>query len=102
MKSILVVTYRCYFFSRGMTGDRGSWHTMSDVRCLMSEFYFPISPDQGDGSLQAECGVAMTLLFRFAPATFGSLPAVELNLQLTQFHFAIYSLYDSVTDTCQP
>ena len=21
---------------------------------------------------------------------------------LTQFHFAIYSLYDSVTDTCQP
>ena len=31
-------------------------------------------------SLQAECGGAMTLLFRFAPATFGSLSAVELNL----------------------
>ena len=44
-------------------------------------------------SLQAECGGAMTLLFRFAPATFGSLSAVELNLLMTQFHFAIYSLY---------
>lgn len=34
--------------------------------------------DQRDDSLQAECGGAMTLLFRFAPATFGSLSAVEL------------------------
>ena len=26
---------------------------------------------------------------------------VELNLQLTQFYFAIYSLYNTVTDTRQ-
>ena len=43
----------------------------------------------------------MTLLFRFAPATVGSLPAVELNLLLTQFHFTIYSLNNTITDTCK-
>ena len=47
---------------------------------------------------------AMTLLLALLGST-GAWADNDAKIRgtlLTQFHFAIYSLYDSVTDTCQP